>query len=443
MLGSGIAGVAINIAMLIAGRAVQGLGGGGISMLTKVVVTDLVALRDRGKYLAIVMMAAVLGAAIGPFVGGAIVDRTTWRWVFYINLPIGGASLILLFLFLHTNYERGQTILQRLARIDYLGNAILILANVAILISFTWGGAMYPWSSYRVIVPLVLEFIGLGTFTAVECSPSLCPEPSFPRALISNRTSAVALFLTFIHAICTYWSIYYLPIYFQSIRGATPLTSGIYNLPLFVGIVPFAIVGDLLSKFGRYKPLHIFGFALAIVSFGLLSLLDKDSSAAAWVWYQLIGALGVGILAAILLPAVQVPLPESLVATATGIWSFARGLGALFAFTIPSTVFKNESAKRAGGIADPTIAKLLSGGQAYEYATANFVDSIKDLELRDQVISLVRDAMRMVWLIGIIFAGVGFLAAWIEREVKLREELDTEFGLEEKVRQPKIEGADK
>lgn len=436
MLGSGIAGGARDMGMLIAGRAIQGLGGGGISMLTEVIVTDMVALRDRGKYLAIVMIAAVVGAAIGPFVGGAIVDQTTWRWVFYINLPLGAAGLILLFFFLHTNYQRGQTVLQRLARIDYMGNFIFILANVAILIALTWGGAVYPWSSYRVIVPLVLGFVGLGLFTAFEWSPKLCPEPSFPRVLVSNRTSAAALFLTFIHAICTYWSIYYLPIYFQSVRSATPLASGVYTLPMFVGTVPFAIVGGLLlSKTGRYKPFHLFGFALATISFGLLSLLDRSSSAAAWVCYQLLGAVGLGVLAAILLPAVQAPLAESEVATATGTWSFFRGFGALFAFTIPSTVFNNESAKRASSISNSKIAALLSGGQAYEYATRDFLDSIPDPDLRDQVIHLFSEAMRMVWLIGVIFAGLGFLAAWIEKEVKLREELDTEFGLDEKVKQ--------
>lgn len=438
MLGSGIAGGASSMGMLIAGRAVQGLGGGGISMLTEIIVTDLVPLRQRGKYLAIVMIAAVFGAAAGPFVGGAIVDNTTWRWVFYINLPVGGAGLVLLLFFLHTNYQRGQTVLQRLARIDYLGNVIFILANAAILLALTWGGAAYPWSSYRVIVPLVLGFVGLGLFAAFEWTPGLCPEPSFPRALVSNRTSAAAMCLTFLHAICTYWSIYYLPIYFQSVRAASPLTSGVYTLPMFVGTVPFAMVGGvLLSKWGRYKPLHLVGFALAAVGFGLLSLLDRTSSTAAWVCFQLVGALGIGLLAAILLPAVQAPLAESLVAKATGAWSFARGFGSLFAFTIPSVVFNNESARHASTIADPALAALLRGGQAYEYATQSFIDSIPEGELRDQVIHLFQQALRMVWLVAIVFAGLGFLAAWIEKEVKLRDELDTEFGLEERVKKPR------
>jgi hypothetical protein len=322
---------------------------------------------------------------------------------------------------------------QRLARIDFIGNLIFIIANTSILIALTWGGAVHPWKSYQVLVPLITGFLGLGLFTAFEWSPNWCPEPSFPKSVVGNRTSGAAMLLTFLHAICTYWAIYYLPIYFQSLRHASPLKSGVYTLPTFVGVVPFAMVGGvILSKTGRYKPIHLVGFTFLTVSYGLFSLLNRDSTPSAWVCFQLVGALGVGLLAAILLPAVQAPLPESLVASSTSVWSFARGFGALFAFTIPSAVFNSESARRAGDISDPVIAAALGGGQAYQYATATFVNSITDETVRGQVLDLFHGALRLVWLVAIAFAGLGFVAVFIEREVKLREELNTEFGLEDR-----------
>lgn len=221
----------------------QGLGGGGIALLINTVVADLVSLRERGTYMALTQIAATLRAALGPFIGGLIVGRTTWRWVFYLNLPIGGskfytlfavslllkyslpiAAFILLFVFLRLKHERDQSWKQRIARIDFSGNLIFILAIVAVLIALTWAGTIYSWDKFRIIVPLILGFVGLAIFIVFEWT--LSKVPSFPRAVVANRTSATALLLTFLHAVCTYWAFYFLPIYFQAVRGYSPLRSG-------------------------------------------------------------------------------------------------------------------------------------------------------------------------------------------------------------------------
>lgn len=342
-------------------------------------------------------------------------------------------ALVLLFFFLHTNYQRDQRMTQRLGRIDFAGNAIFILAIASVLIALTWGGTVDPWSSFRIIVPLVLGLFGLILFTAFEWTPRLCPEPSFPRALLMNRTSAGALALTFIHSIATYWTFYFLPIYFQSVQRSSPERSGVQTLPTFVGIIPFAMVGGVvLTKTGRYKQMHFIGFALLTLGFGLFSLLKPGSNTAAWVCFQLLSALGAGLLAGILLPAMQAPLDESLVATTTGVWSFVRGFGAIWGVTIPSAVFNNECGRLANDLSDANLAGLLSGGKAYQYATAAFVNGISNDKLRGEVVDLFSQAMRSVWLVGIAFAGLGFLMVFVEREVTLRDKLDTKFGIVEK-----------
>ncbi|KAH8894208.1 macrolide phosphotransferase k [Thozetella sp. PMI_491] len=436
-VGSGISGGATGMGMLIAGRTVQGLGGGGINLLIEMIIADLVPLRERGTYMAVVLIAVVVGASVGPLIGGVIVTYTTWRWVFYLNLPLGGVALVLLVAFLHTNYQRGQSAKSRLARIDFVGNMIFILANAALLIALSGGGVIHPWNSYQIIVPLVLGFLGIALFTAFEWTPSVCPEPSFPRAIVSNRTSAAALVLTFLHAVAMYQTIYFLPVYFQSVLATSPSRSGVLTLPLFVTTVPFGMIGGLmLSKLGRYKPIHLLGFALIVVSYGLFSILDKSSSTAAYVCIQLVGALGMGMVVPTLLPAVQASLPESLVATSTGVWSFARGFAALFAVTIPSAVFNNECAARATAISDPHIAGLFISGGGYEHATGAFVNAITDGTVRGEVIGVFEGAMRIVWLVGIVFGALGFLIVFLEKEVPLREELDTEFGLKEKIKDP-------
>lgn len=449
-LGSGLCGGASSMAMLIAARTVQGLGGGGINLLVETVVTDLVPLRERGKYMSIVYLGAIVGATIGPFLGGIITDRSTWRWCFYLNVPIGGgkcspdallpnslltvlAAFVCLFIFLNVNYKREADWKKRFARIDVVGNLIFVGAIVACLIALTWGGTVYEWDTFHIVVPIVLGFLGLFLWTAFEWTPKLCKEPSFPRKIVSNRTSTAALGLTFIHAIVTYWTYYFLPIYFQAVKGQSAMNSGIYTLPTFGGGLFCALVGGVvLSKIGRYKPLHLVASVPMIIAFGLFSLMDADTNPAAWVWFQLICAAGSGLMSTTLLPAVQAPLDETYVATSTGLWSFARYFGCIWGTAIPSAIFNTQCSRLARGLADTRVAEMLSGGRAYQYATAAFVNSIEDENTRHEVVEVFAGALRFVWLIGIAFAGIGFLLVFIEKEVELRNELNTEFGIEER-----------
>ena len=441
MLGSGLSGGASSMEMLIAGRTVQGLGGGGINLLVETVVTDIVPLRERGKYMSLVMIGATIGATLGPFLGGIITDQSTWRWVFYLNLPIGGVAFVALFVFLRVSHTQGTTWKQRFRRIDFSGNLIFIASIVAVLIAVTWGGTEYEWETFHVVVPLMLGFLGMALFTAFEWTPMLCPEPSFPKLLVSNRTSAAALGLTFVHAIVTYWTYYFLPVYFQAVKRQSAMHSGVDTLPTFAGGLLFALVGGiLLSKLGRYKPLHLAGFAVFTIAFGLLSLLKADSSPAAWVFFQLIAASGSGILVGILLPAVQAPLDQSLVATSTGLWSFARYFGCIWGVPIPSAIFNNECARLATNLSDQDIAFKLTGGRAYQYATAAFLDRIPDLALREEVVQIFASALRMVWLIGIAFAAIGLLLVLVEKEIPLSNTLSTEFGVDAKKRSDELVG---
>ena len=304
---------------------------------------------------------------------------------------------------------------------------------MACLIALTWGGTVYEWDAFHIVVPLVLGFFGLLLWTAFEWTPKLCKEPSFPRKIVSNRTSAAALGLTFIHAIVTYWTYYFLPIYFQAVKGQSPMNSGIDTLPTFAGGLLCALIGGvLLSKIGRYKPLHFAASIPMIIAFGLFSIMNADTHAAAWAWFQLICAAGSGLMSGILLPAVQAPLDETYVATSTGLWSFARYFGCIWGVAIPSAIFNNECSRLARGLGDTDIAELLTGGRAYQYATAAFVDSIEDVTTRAKVVEVFSGALQVVWLIGIAFAGIGFLLVFVEKEIELRKELNTEFGMEER-----------
>jgi hypothetical protein len=429
-LGSGISGGAGNTNTLIVGRAIQGVGGGGINMMIDLIICDIVPLRERGKFMGMLFAVFSIGTGIGPWIGGIIVTRTSWRFVFYINLPIGGLALVLLVAFLQVGYKK-EPFQQKIKRIDFIGNAILVASIVAVLFALTYGGTRYSWSSWRIIIPLVLGFVGMAMFFAFEAS-KYCIEPTTPPRLFKNRTSATGFVLTFLHAILTLWVIYLLPIYFQAVLGSTAARSGVQLLPTVVVLVPLAAVsGVILTKTGRYRPLHFLSFALMTLGLGLFTLFNGESSTAKWVIFQAIHAAGSGIVLPALLPGVQADLPEFDTATATGTWAFTRSFGAVWGVAIPAAIFNNRFSHLSYRISDPTARALLGGGNAYSHASREFVNSFGS-EVKDQIISVYSDSLKLVWEVAIAFAGLAFLLVFIEKEIKLRKELDTEFGLKEK-----------
>ncbi|RYP65609.1 hypothetical protein DL771_008217 [Monosporascus sp. 5C6A] len=429
VLGSGICGGANSMGMLIAGRVIQGVGAGGINVLIEIVVCDLIPLRQRGTYFAIIFGLVALGTALGPFFGGLIVNDSTWRWVFYLNLPIGGAALMLLVVFLNVRYNKEATLADRLTKIDWAGNAIFVGAICAILVALSWAGAVYAWLSYQVLVPLIIGLGGLVGFLFFE-GTRFAPQPTVPLHLLANRTSATVYVLTFLHSIVTIWALYFLPVYFQGVLGSSPSYSGVQLLPTILTLIPFATTGGaLLSKFSRYRPIHHVGFALIVIGFGLLSLLDANSSTGAWVSFQIIESAGAGLMIPTLLPAVMAPLAESDTALATATWAFLRSFGLTWGTAIPAAIFNNRFDELAPMITETAVREQVMNGKAYAHATAMFRNALAPQTQR-QFIAVLEESLRRVWQVAIGFGALGFLLVIFEKELTLRNELETEYGME-------------
>lgn len=421
------------MAMLISGRVLQGMGGSGITVLVETVVCDLVPLRERGNYMAMVFGMIALGSALGPLFGGLLVSNGSWRWAFYLALPIGGPALVLLILFLRVNYDRESTLATKVGSLDWVGNVVFVGASSSALIALSWAGGEYPWSSARALVPLIVGMVALAGFVALEGS-SWVSNPMMPLHLFDNRISASVFALTFLHGLITMWAFFFLPVYFQGVLAATPYRSGIMLLPTILALVPAAIIGGLLlTKFGRYKPILVVAFALIAIGFGLFSLLDETSNTGSWVGFQIIESVGAGLAIPTLLPALLAPLTDSDTALATGIWASVRSFGVTWGVAIAGTVFNNRSEQlaRSGAIANAKVAAEFAGGAAYQDATATFLESLS-AETRAQVIGVQSSSLRRSWQVAIAFGVLGFLVALFIGEVPLRKELETEFGMTEK-----------
>ncbi|KAI0436082.1 major facilitator superfamily domain-containing protein [Xylaria telfairii] len=443
VLGSGICGGATNIAMIIGGRAIQGIGGSGVSVLCETIICDLVPLRERGNYMAIVFGMVSVGAALGPLFGGLLVSYSTWRWAFYLALPIGGPALVLLLLFLHVNYDKSKTLATKLSSLDWVGNTVFVGASSSVLIALSWAGGEYPWSSYEVLVPLVVGIVALAGFVGLEATRFVA-NPMIPLHLFANPITAVVFLLTFLHGIVTMWAFYFLPVYFQGVLSATPYRSGIMLLPTILALVPAAIIGGLLlTKLGRYKPILVVALALIVVGFGLFSLLNENSSTSAWVGFQVIESVGTGLAIPTLLPALLAPLTDKDTALATGTWAFMRSFGITWGVAIAGTIFSSRAAQLAGSGAissNATVAAEFMAGGAYQDATSQFLDSLS-AETRAQVVVVQSSALQLSWQVGIAFGALGFIAAVALKEVPLRTELDSEFGMTDKGK-PNVEVAE-
>lgn len=240
-----------------------------------------------------------------------------------------------------------------------------------------------------------------------------------------------------------YWIFFFLPLYFQAVQLSTPVRSGVQILPITLIAVPGAAVGAVaLSKWGKYKLLHIIGFALLAAGFGSFSVLTRDSSTAEWVCLQILPSIGAGMVLDTLLPAFQAGVEEADSAAAAASWSFVRSFGNIWGVAIPGAIFNIYTTRYAAQIiTDQTAKSSLQNGDAYSSATRDFVESFAE-PTRSQIIEVFTRALSKVFLIGIVFPGIAFILAFVEREVKLRTDLKSEFGLEEKEKgTPKSETA--
>lgn len=421
-LGSGVAGGAASTTGLIAGRTVQGLGSGAILVLTEVIVCDLVPLRERGKYCGIVLSFTAIGTLAGPVAGGALADEN-WRWIFYLNIPISGAVLLVLVFCLRLRYTKNPWT-QALARIDWIGNILFITSVCAVLVGLISGGNDHPWSSSRVIVPIVLGAAGLAGFHVWE---HYHKEPSVPSRLFGNRTSVAGFFIVFISSMLVQWVSFVWPIYFQGVRKTSPLRAGINTLPYLAFLIPTAaIAGVLLSKFGHYRPLHFLGFCLSILGPALNLLLSSSTATGVWVVFQMVDSIGRALLFPTVLPSILAALPETDVATATGMYSFLRSFGFVWGFTIPGIIFNDQF--DPSGISDATVRHTLSGGRAYQFANGAYIRSLP-LNVQDKVVMAYLKALKGVWIAASAFGVTGLFAVLVEKHIPLRTELETEFGL--------------
>jgi EmrB/QacA subfamily drug resistance transporter len=405
LIGSALCGQAQDMTELIAFRAIQGLGGGGLIVTTMAAIGDIIPPRDRGKYQG--FFGAVFGVStvIGPLLGGFFVDSLSWRWIFYVNLPIGLAALAVIAVAFQSPSSHVHH------RIDYLGAAVLTAGLSAIVLFTSLGGTTYGWSSPLIIALIATGAVLLMLFPLVETRAS---EPILPMALFRNRTFVVSSAVGFIIGLALFGAVTFLPLYLQVVKGHSPTVSGLLITPMMGGLLITSIIsGQLISRLGRYRMFPIAGTAIATVGLFVLSRIGVSTSTATVALGMVVLGLGLGMVMQVLVLAVQNAVDYRYLGVATSGSTLFRQIGGSIGVSAFGAIFSSNLAHE--------LATRVPRGVHVPAAANPAVVHHLPAAIKAPYIEAFAAALQPVFVTAAVVAFAAFLLSWLLPELSLRQ----------------------
>lgn len=441
-VGSILAAVAKSFTLVLVGRSIQGIGGGGILTLGEILVTDLVPLSVRGAWFGYLGSMWAIGSVGGPMIGGAFAQNVSWRWIFWINVPIIGTGAVAIFLFLRLDRLPGK-IMDKVKRFDWFGSIFFIASTVSVLIPLTWGGVMYPWDSWRTLFPLLIGAAGLVGFAfyewrlssrAFDSDGNTLPgnpiEPIIRFSVFDNLTMGVTYLETVIHGMILWSLLYYLPLFYEGVLGYTPIIAGVAVLPESSFVAPMSIiVGIVCAKTGRYRWAIWIGWVLTTLGCGLLVLLKPGVSIPAWVFLNVPVAIGTGMLFPAMALAIQAAGRPQDAGHSVAFYSFLRVFGQSLGVAIGGVAFQNQIKRKL--LEYPAFIPLADAYSKDATALVSIINAMQDGPEKTQLIQAYADSLQIIWIVMCALSGVGLIAGLFTKGYSLNQEHRTLQGLDQ------------
>ncbi|KAI0122356.1 major facilitator superfamily transporter [Daldinia grandis] len=412
-----------DITQMIVGRCIQGVGGGGIHSLGLVIHTDFVPLRWRPKWYSVTLAAWAIGLSIGPVTGGAIADRTTWRWIFYIMLPICGFGLVVV-PYLLTLRPKDTTFREKMERIDWLGGFIFTGSAAAFLIAISWGGSQHAWDSAATLVPLILGIVGLiatGFYIGY-----IAKYPFIPSALFSNISSIVAYIGAFLQGVLLYGQLYYCPFYLMSVKGFTPTIAGVATLPnLLTFAISGIITGRLVTRFNNFRWAIWFGWFVSCITLAMYTIWRVNDSAPVWVISYILGGISHGAIIQGQNFGAQTFCKAGDEGAAAAMYIFARQFGMAIGVGIGASTFQNVMKLKLRWEGLPTsIADYAEG----------YISTLKNLppgHERDATYDAYKFGFQIVFVTWLVISVLAlFLTVVFMKHADMNRKLDTDHHID-------------
>jgi len=409
LLGSALAGASQNMGQLIATRALQGIGAGGLMALVFAIIGDVVPPRERPKYMAPFVGVWGLASVAGPLLGGFFTQHLSWRWIFYVNLPVGAVTLAVIATVLKLPVRKTRH------QVDYTGAALLVAAVTSLLLYLSWAGTTYGWLASR---SLLLAALGVLLGVVFVWQEGRAAEPIIPLTLFRNDVVSVTSVMGFVLGSVMFGSTIYIPLYLQIVKGYTPTDSGLRMLPLMLGIAISSITsGRLMSRFNRYKIFPIIGSIVFTIGLGMLSRLGSDTGAGYASLAMFVVGAGVGLVMQVLMVAVQNAVDFSVLGVATSTSTFFRSMGGTFGIAVLGAVLSSRLASELASRVPASEAAKLGNPKDLENPAA--ILRLPE-PLHGQVVESFVHALQSVFLWSVPIAAVAFVFALALREVPLR-----------------------